>query len=521
MYPTTPYQERYTTRTEVVAIVDRYQIRERNNRYGYKVDPQREARFIKLIVNALGRDKRLVSILHEDDQEAIAAYGAEGYEIHTMNGDRPQALLQFVNGQYKTAPPEQLVVISNDAAFGGLCAFVAQQNTRVVIWSPSGHPPNDLMDSRFDARALNEVLPEEYIQSGTAAVWLDLENSLISLQKQGLTPSMGTFVAAIREEIADFGDITSLIAYADYTLLRETFGYDVQRELEKCGVRTRYQVNLHGKNSADMEIASDIHTHLEHNPTVGTVIIATGDRDFRPSVEAARARGKKVILLALKDNLSQELKRAADDVRYLDKYFAVASQPTIPLPSNEQRAYLLRLLNFLSEQRWSWVYQNRLPAEVISPTALTSAIQDGLLLAEQTDGKPAKLTLNPVHPLVKAATCAVWWIPQRVIYLIQEKGMPYVDTNYLARGMQMDTKCQEANLGQTRPEAAKWLEAAAAAGLIKRIRQAHPNAPEKLLDTWRPIGEVPATVQPSEKDLKPASLAPAESGQPQSPITGF
>lgn len=476
----TPYQER----ADVVAVIDRYRLCKQAER---KVSPRREAQTFKLLIGVLGRQPRLVAVIHEDDADAIRAYQREGYEIHTMNGDRPQALPQLLASERRRLMPKQLVVVSDDAAFGDLCTQAAQRKTRVTIWSPSGQPAETLADAQFETRALDELWPQAYFPAGPAFVWLDIENLLIGLKQQGLVFGIADFVAALKEEIADLGEITGIVAYGDYGLLRESFGYDVQRELEQRGVRTRYQVNLRGKNSADMEIASDIHTYLEHNSNVETVILGTGDRDFRPAVDAARAKGKRVVLLALKDSLSRELQHAVDEVRYLDKHFVTAPVPVMAHSHNMHRIFLLRFITFLEQHQWQWVYRDRLPADLAETGFLTQTIQDGLLL-EQNGNGASRLSLNMAHPLVCAAKYVAWWIPDRVTHLIQEKGMPYVDTKFLARGMEMDRKCRELDIGQDRASAEQWLHAAATAGLVLEAHQHHPNTPEKLLDIWLPVG---------------------------------
>ena len=469
--------------TEVVAFVDRYRLYEHHHRNGHTVSPQREAQTFKLLFGVLGKEKRLVAIIHENDKEAEQAYQREGYEIHTMNGNRPQALPRLLEQQQCNAGIKQLVVVSDDPVFGNLCTSAMQQDTHVAVWSPSGQHPVRLADPRFAMRTLDELLPSDYIQPGAVFVWLDIENLLIGLKQQGIVPSMKNFVNALKTEIADLGQIMGIVAYGDFGLLRDTLGYDVQRELEKCGVRTRYQVNLHGKNSADMEIASDIHTHLEQDDMLQTVIIGTGDRDFRPAIEAARAKGKHVVLLALKDNLSRELQQVADEVRYLDKHFAGASVPDKSQQHTTQLSLKLQLVAFFGQQQW--INRNSLPMGSAEADFLTNAIQEGLLL-EQDDGNDIKISLNTVHPLVLAVQYAARWIPQRVAYLIREKGMPYVDTNFLTKGMQMDHGCRELNIGQDRVTAEAWLHAAAIAGLLHKSQQPHPKTPDKVLDIWLP-----------------------------------
>jgi len=67
------------------------------------------------------------------------------------------------------------------------------------------------------------------------------------------------------------------------------------------------------RSSLDMEMAIDV---LELAPTLDTVILCTGDGDFRPLVDAVARRGKHVEVCALREMTSTDLIAAADE--YID-----------------------------------------------------------------------------------------------------------------------------------------------------------------------------------------------------------
>jgi uncharacterized LabA/DUF88 family protein len=319
----------------------------------------------------------------------------------------------------------------------------------------------------------------------TTSVWLDVENLLFGAQSLGWEPDIEAFVEVIRTVTADIGEVTQIIAYGDFGLLRERLGSDVQRTLEELGVRTRYQINVRGKNSADMEIARDVHTAIEHNEMLGTVIIGTGDRDFRPTIDLARKRGKDVVLLALKSDLSKQLRMAVQDIRYLDEYL-MPSIPTASCPVDPRNAWvplLMRVAGFLKRHHWQWAYCDRLEG-VLTPEQLQGAIEEGFLRKPGHPSHANTVALNLTHPLTQAVHHMASWIPGRIDYVINEKQLPYVDTNYLARGMQMDRKCRDLSIGQKRSAAEAWLAAAAAAGLVTRQTRPHPKTPGHIIDTW-------------------------------------
>jgi hypothetical protein len=129
----------------------------------------------------------------------------------------------------------------------------------------------------------------------------------------------------IRLAIDDLGEIVTVTCYADFDNIDRNFGgpgFNWQRELAIAGSDTRYVINQHGKNTADMKIADDIRTLVENNAHAYTAIdiigLVTMDRDFRYVVETARSRGMKVVVLGLEGQMSRELRNSASDVRYLD-----------------------------------------------------------------------------------------------------------------------------------------------------------------------------------------------------------
>lgn len=155
-------------------------------------------------------------------------------------------------------------------------------------------------------------------------VRLDFENLYIGLKKLGWSPEPKTLLDIIRTSIEDLGEIMGITAYADWSILNKKNGCDIQRQLAYEGIETRYQINIRNKNSADMKIAEDMRDLLEKDGylsgTVDIFVLGTGDRDFRPVIENAKNRGKRVIVLALKNSLSRLLREAASEVRYLDSY---------------------------------------------------------------------------------------------------------------------------------------------------------------------------------------------------------
>jgi hypothetical protein len=284
------------------------------------------------------------------------------------------------------------------------------------------------------------------------------------------------------------------------------------------GVKTHYQVGVHGKNSADMAMANDIRTTIDRNPNasdaVDTVVLGTRDSDFSTIVETAQGRGKKVIILALRNGLSRKLAQRAE-VRYLDELLSAHGQNhRTAKATDEQFAQVVRTIAYLNQNGWRWAYIDKLAAAV---TTNGNGIRQLLQAKDAGLYKPGRpqctqtLQLNLDHPDAFKA----WWIWSRIDYCLKKKGMPYVDTSFLARGMQMDEKCQEFGIGQTWPDAKKELERVAATGFIMKKSQKHPKDPDKWIDTWWPANN--GTEEQPLKEKRDPSQSPGASNSVQKP----
>jgi hypothetical protein len=265
-------------------------------------------------------------------------------------------------------------------------------------------------------------------------------------------------------------------------------------------VKTHYQVGKHGKNSSDMAIADDIRTRIDRDPSaadhIDTLVVGTRDRDFTKIIETAKGRGKKVIILGLQQGLSPLLQKLAE-VRFIDRELSKSKSPLGYVRAGlEQFSQTMRIADYFEKHHWHWGMVDQLAAVVVpgqdGALLLRELIQDGLL--EET-GQPGKLQLNRKHP----DSYLAGWLVNRLYYLLTKKGMAYVDTSYLARGMLMDANLQQFQIGQTRQAALAELHRAAATGCVMLLHRPHPKDHGKIIETWWPCGfPIPEIELPSE-----------------------
>lgn len=482
---------------DVIQIVDVYHSYYEPGRQS-KTDPDGEAQNLSMLVRPLGRHDRKIALVARDDERRLLAYQRAGYETHPMNGDRPNELRQFVrhiSNQIKQTPPRHLVLVSDDPEFIHLCDAAAPL-TNLAIWG-SAKAPRELSQATYGWRALEELLPN--LKVPRIDVRIDLENIFIGLVKRGWQPNLRKLVEATRLACEDLGEVTSLTGYADFDELNRHHGganINWQRELTLAGAETRYVVSQHGKNTADMKLAADIGSVIENSSgnAIDVFGLVTMDRDFRHIVDTARQRGKKVAVIGLRGGLSRELERVANAVRYLDDHLSLTpprpagSRPAAP--ARKELALMMRLSAWMHRNHWRYIYRDRLMQELAAEAeSLSRLLAEEWLVASpgstlDAQGQARTLQPNPAHALAQAVHLLARWIPGRVSYCLTERRMPYVDSNYLANGMQREGQLVQLNVGQTRDEAEALLQAAAAAGLVVARQQPHPQTAGRLITTW-------------------------------------
>jgi uncharacterized protein (TIGR00288 family) len=144
------------------------------------------------------------------------------------------------------------------------------------------------------------------------ALFFDFENIFISLRKQGQT---GPNFKKIMTWFSRFGRVVLARAYADWTA-HKAFLMPLQaNDFDPVFVTTRTSHrngSIAVKNAVDMQIAVEATAVSYNRPNITTFGLLTGDKDYLPLVQHLRSRGKKVIVLAVQDCTSKDLRKAVD-----------------------------------------------------------------------------------------------------------------------------------------------------------------------------------------------------------------
>jgi hypothetical protein len=248
-----------------------------------------------------------------------------------------------------------------------------------------------------------------------------------------------------------------------------------------------------------MEIADDIRTRIElkGQGAVDKVVIGSCDRDFRPTIETCKSKGKKVYILGLENQVSQLLASEANEVRYINQHLRRAllaeGLSTVAIsPWDDMSRLTIHLISSYDRQQITWS-SNELVIKgaldrYFTGNVMARAIQAGIVLkigGETGEGQAnGRLELNLEHPLVEALRYLIGWVTRRINYCLTSKGMPYVDTNYIEKGMYKDRVLKKLGIGRSRREVERWLKLLAQAGILTQKSQAHPMTPENTINSW-------------------------------------
>jgi uncharacterized LabA/DUF88 family protein len=190
----------------------------------------------------------------------------------------------------------------------------------------------------------------EATPSGDVALLIDWENIKRSLQDEDLKPN----VTAIRETAEQYGRLVIAWAYADWA---DPWHRNDPARLHDAGIEPVYVTTKasHRRggmerlpNSVDVKLTADCIELVHRFPTIGTVVIASGDADFVHAINLIRPYGKRVAVIGVSWSVSSRLIEAADEYIEYDKDI-LQPQHTGPELQTENHERLTQALNAIPE----------------------------------------------------------------------------------------------------------------------------------------------------------------------------
>jgi uncharacterized protein (TIGR00288 family) len=182
------------------------------------------------------------------------------------------------------------------------------------------------------------------------AILLDLDNLVIGAAEANLAFDVQLILKSVKELTS--GRIVLRRAYGDWRQRQ-----NMPKELASAGFELQATVRLSNvsKNLADMQMVVDAMETLIDGHNFSTYVLATGDRDFMPLVQALRKRGKQVIGIGIKHTSSQSLASLCDHYIFYEDLI----QTSAVVEEEEAKTLLEQALEQLLKDT------NRVPASLV------------------------------------------------------------------------------------------------------------------------------------------------------------
>lgn len=149
-----------------------------------------------------------------------------------------------------------------------------------------------------------------------AALFIDWDNLKAGLKSLGRQPNVSSLLDAVNNR----GRVVLARAYADWQQRQNAFDPPnlYAAGIEPVYVPVRSQSGRIMKNSADVKLAVDCIDFLNTAPHLKTFILVSGDSDLVHLVNFLRARGKRVIVIAVLHTLASVLSDNVDELLVYD-----------------------------------------------------------------------------------------------------------------------------------------------------------------------------------------------------------
>lgn len=193
--------------------------------------------------------------------------------------------------------------------------------------------PRRLLESILDDAKYQEKIERPMATDNPrldVAVFIDFENVYVSVRdKLDVNPNF----EIIMDRVADLGRVVIARAYADWYRYPRVTSALYANGIEPMYVPTYYYDRDLGrtgraiKNSVDMNLCIDAMKTLYTNPNIAKFVLATGDRDFIPLVNAIRQHGKEVIIIGVGGAASGHLAQSADEFIFYEQLLGKKPQP--------------------------------------------------------------------------------------------------------------------------------------------------------------------------------------------------
>ena len=165
-----------------------------------------------------------------------------------------------------------------------------------------------------------------------AAVFVDFENLFLSLKNRNDGPGVRTREASLQilegllARLRQDGN--PMVLGRSYAAFDTYPGVEVAHDLALMGLDPQYVLISHsGKNSADIQLALDTARVVFRRQDIPLVVIVSGDRDFIPLARQVLEEGRELLVVAIPDTTSGDLRERVGQERFWNALDLVKHRP--------------------------------------------------------------------------------------------------------------------------------------------------------------------------------------------------
>lgn len=461
-----------------------------------------------------------------------SAFKVAGYE--TLDIPDRRTLVDLLAGRYfLTDAVDELILATTDPRLLQLVSRIKTKPlTRVRVWGPETIlRGTDLVD-RVIVQPLEGLLGIK--QTMNVAIYIDFENIAISLNEQGYTVNLDLLIDAFIRQGKAHGQIVKIAAYAPWgergslPPMVDNGGREVtdaaQSRLAMASIDPVF--NLPGKNSADMRIVRDVINDASHSDAADIIIVASGDRDFFQLINDLRARGKQVIVWAVRGAVSKQLEVTADvPIEFVEDFTSLQTHQALSLARQEitdtgeiagftpsQWSSVIIQCDRLTQQlRADTVSRTRLIEQLISVNAVVSRARGEDLIQQSMAvgflrpiGSSTRLALDSNHPIVEKTRLIRDRITMRVMNTLEVREWEYVNYGFLLKGLAMDRELDRPGLNYSDQWRSDWIDCLVREHVLLRELVPHRHNPDDLV----PVIKLRPDYAPPPPPVTPRETAP-------------
>jgi uncharacterized LabA/DUF88 family protein len=443
-------------------------------------------------------------------------YTQARFELFDMPADGQLADALLMNYfSFDPEPVSELILVTVGEELMPLIERIkTTRNARVRFWGLQDTLSMVAVEYGVIFQDLRELLG---IETRNVALYIDFENIAISLSQQGFLVNLDRVIAAFVQQAKAHGHVVKMSAYAPWGSrgalppLLDGSGQDITSEAQ---ARLAYAnidpvFNLPGKNSADVKIVSDVVTHSTSSETADVYILATGDRDFNQVVNVLSARGKTVLIWAVRGALSRQLAgNLGVSVEFIEDFtnLQTLGSRSGSSPSEDSAesfnpsqwaSIVLQFDQITAGTSQRVVREDALLERLVAVKSvldhqrgedlLTQAESLGLLKVVDARGT---LSLNDAHPIVEKTRLIRDRITLRVQNTLAARNWMYVNYGFLLKGLAMDREIERPGLNKDDQWRSQWIDFLVREALLIREVQPHHINPEDLVPVIKMADDV-------------------------------